>query len=381
MERHTIAPRADWQHKVEELGLIWHSDADGPYWDERAYYAFTLEEIDRIEAATETVHALFVEAGEWIAGDADALNVFGIPEYCHKAIKQAWHDEPPALNYGRFDFGYCGAGDPKLFEYNCDTPTSMLEAAVVQWEWKQELFPDLDQFNSLHERLIGRWAAIRSRLPDRRVWFTHVADAAHEDTITTTYMRDLASQAGLETHAVLIDDIGVDARGRVVDQDDQLISAMFKLYPWEWIVDEAYGPDIVRNLHRTVWIEPIWKMIWSNKAILQVLWSMFPGHPNLLAASVVREQIGESYVAKPFLAREGANIEVVEQGQTRARSTGGYREGLTMYQQLYPLRDFGAGYPVIGSWAVDGAAAGMGIREDGLITGNRARFVPHVIRG
>ncbi len=381
MERHTIAPRADWQRKVEELGLIWHSDADGPYWDERAYYAFTLEEIDRIEAATEAVHALFVEAGEWIAGDADALNVFGIPEYCHKAIKQAWHDEPPALNYGRFDFGYGGAGDPKLFEYNCDTPTSMLEAAVVQWEWKQELFPDLDQFNSLHERLIGRWAAIRSRLPDRRVWFTHVADAAHEDTITTTYMRDLASQAGLDTHAVLIDDIGVDARGRVVDQDDQLISAMFKLYPWEWIVDEAYGPDIVRNLHRTVWIEPIWKMIWSNKAILQVLWSMFPGHPNLLAASVVREQIGESYVAKPFLAREGANIEVVEQGQTRARSTGGYREGLTMYQQLYPLRDFGAGYPVIGSWAVDGAAAGMGIREDGLITGNRARFVPHVIRG
>jgi len=381
VERHTIAPRADWQRKVEEQGLIWHSDADGPYWDERAYYAFTLEEIDRIEAATEAVHALFVEAGEWIANDRDALDVFGIPEYCHKAIRQSWQNEPPALNYGRFDFGYNGAGDPKLFEYNCDTPTSMLEAAVVQWEWKQELFPELDQFNSLHERLIGRWAAIRSRLPDRRVWFTHVADAAHEDTITTTYMRDLAGQAGLETHAVLIDDIGVDARGRIVDQDDQLISALFKLYPWEWIVDEAYGPDIVRNLDRTIWIEPIWKMIWSNKAILQVLWAMFPGHPNLLAASVVRDQVGDSYVAKPFLAREGANIEVVEHGEVRARSSGAYREGLTLYQQLYPLRDFGAGYPVIGSWAVDGAAAGMGIREDGLITGNRARFVPHVIRG
>jgi glutathionylspermidine synthase len=257
----------------------------------------------------------------------------------------------------------------------------MLEAAVVQWDWKEACFPDLDQYNSLHEKLIGRWAAIRSRLPGQRVWFTHVADAAHEDTITTTYMRDLASQAGLETHAVLIDDIGVDAWGRIVDRDDQLISSIFKLYPWEWIVRESYAQDVIRHLPTTVWIEPIWKMLWSNKAILQVLWAMFPGHPNLLAASVVRERIGDSYVAKPFLAREGANIEVVRHGETLARSQGEYRDGLTMYQELYPMRDFGSGYPVLGCWVVDGAAAGMGIREDGLITGNRARFVPHVIRG
>lgn len=381
MERHSVAPRDDWQAAVEAQGLIWHSDADGPYWDESAYYAFTLAEIERFEEASEAVYQLFLEAGEWIVGHKDVLEQFGIPDYCHKAIRAAWRDEPPSLNYGRFDFGYNGAGDPKLFEFNCDTPTSMLEAAVVQWDWKEALFPELDQYNSLHEKLIGRWAALRSRLPGRQVWFTHVADAAHEDTITTTYMRDLASQAGLETHAVVIDDIGLDAAGRIVDHEDQLISAIFKLYPWEWIVRESYGPDIVRHLPSTVWIEPIWKMLWSNKAILQILWAMFPGHPNLLAASVVRDRIGESYVAKPFLAREGANIEVVRHGETLARSSGEYRDGLTMYQELYPMRDFGAGYPVLGCWVVDGAAAGMGIREDGLITGNRARFVPHVIRG
>jgi glutathionylspermidine synthase len=138
---------------------------------------------------------------------------------------------------------------------------------------------------------------------------------------------------------------------------------------------------VVRHLPDTAWMEPIWKMIWSNKAILQILWTMFPNHPNLLAASVRPERIGGSYVAKPFLAREGANIEVVDRGETLARTGGEYVEGLTMYQELYPLRDFGNGYPVIGSWVVDGEAAGMGLREDGLITGNRARFIPHVIRG
>ena len=381
MERHSVAPRDNWQQEVEALGLIWHGEADDLYWDERAYYAFTAEEIERIETATETVYQLFLQAGDRIVAEPELMELFGIPAYCHKAVKAAWRDEPPALNYGRFDFGYNGQGEPKLFEFNCDTPTSMLEAAVVQWEWKEALFPDLDQFNSLHEKLLGRWAAIRSRLPGQRIWFTHSTDPSHEDTITTTYMRDLAEQAGLETLAVVIDDIGLDAKGRIVDHEDQLITAMFKLYPWEWIVNEAYGPDIVKHLPTTAWIEPIWKMLWSNKAILQVLWGMFPGHDNLLAASVIRQDVGSSYVAKPFLAREGANIEIVERGRTLARTQGAYREGLTMYQQLYPLRDFGNGYPVIGSWVVDGEAAGMGLREDGLITGNRARFIPHVIRG
>jgi glutathionylspermidine synthase len=381
MERHAIAPRADWQAKVEAQGLIWHSEGDNPYWDESAYYSFTMAEIEMIEAATETLYDLFLEAGDKIVSNPELMELFGIPSFCHGPIKSAWKAEPPSLNYGRFDLGYNGIGEPKLFEFNCDTPTSMLEAAVVQWDWKEEVLPDLDQFNSLHEKLVARWAELRPRLFGQRVWFTHAADPSHEDTITATYMRDLAAQAGLETLAVLIDDIGLDPDGRILDREDQLITAIFKLYPWEWLVSEAYGQDIVRHLPDTAWIEPIWKMIWSNKAILQILWNMFPNHPNLLAASVRQERIGGTYVAKPFLAREGSNIEVVERGKTVARSQGEYKEGLMMYQEFYPLRDFGNGYPVLGSWIVDGEAAGMGIREDGLITGNRARFVPHVIRG
>ena len=381
MQRHGAQPRPDWQAEVEAQGLIWHGAGDDHYWDERAYYSFTGEEIDRIEAATETVHGLYVEAGERLVNDPAMMTAFGIPDYCHAAIRETWNEEPAALNYGRFDFGYSGSGEPKLFEYNCDTPTSMLEAAVIQWDWKQALFPELDQFNSLHEKLIARWAELAPYLPGQRAWFTHSDDPSHEDTITTTYMRDLAAQAGIETLAVVIDDIGVDAEGRIVDQEDQLISAIFKLYPWEWIVREAYGPQIVEHLPQTLWIEPIWKMLWSNKAMLALLWDMFPGHPNLLAASSVREKIGPSYVAKPFLAREGSNIEIVAAGETLARTMGDYGGGPTLYQQLYPMRDFGEGYPVLGCWVVDGEAAGMGIREDGLITGNRARFLPHVIRG
>lgn len=381
MERHAATPRTGWPAIVEAEGLLWHS-ADGQlYWDEGGYYSFTLAEIERIEAAAEALYALFLEAGDRIVGDPALLDRFGIPDWCHGAIAAAWRGGAPALDYGRFDFGYDGHGEPKLFEFNCDTPTSMLETAIIQWTWKETLFPDLDQFNSLHEKLIDRWAAIAPQLPGGRVWFTHTADPAHEDTITTTYMRDVAAQAGLDTFGVVIDDIGLDAEGRTVDGDDRLISAIFKLYPWEWIIGERYGPDIVRRLDTSFWIEPIWKMVWSNKAILPLLWEMFPGHPNLLAAAWRAEDVGSSYVAKPILAREGANIAVVDRGRTLAATPGAYRDGGIVYQQLYRLRDFGSGYPVLGCWMVDGEPAGLGIREDGLITGNSARFLPHVIRG
>ena len=379
MKRLNVTPRDGWQGLVEAQGLIWHTDPTGVYWDESACYSFTLAEIEAIEAATEEVQHLYLEAGERIAGDERLLSLCGIPASYHDAVRHAWRAQGPALDYGRFDFGYVGQGPPKLFEFNCDTPTSMLETAVVQWEWKEDVFPRADQLNSLHERLIARWQELAPVLPGGRAWFTHFGDAAHEDTITTTYMRDLAMQAGLETRAVLIDQIGIDAQGRIVDQDDLLISALFKLYPWEWLAVEDFGARILPHLATTHWIEPVWKMMWSNKAVLAVLWDMFPGHPNLLPASLDPARLTGSYVSKPVLAREGANIELVEAGRVSARSGGDYSRRRLLYQQLYPLRDFGKGYPVLGSWIVAGTAAGLGIREDGLITGNRARFIPHII--
>ncbi|WP_375383021.1 glutathionylspermidine synthase family protein [uncultured Sphingomonas sp.] len=381
MIRRTITPRVDWQAKVEALGLIWHTVDGRPYWDESACYSFTLAQIEEIEAATAELYRLFLEAGQHVVDRPDLLASFGIPAFCHDAIRRAWNDEPPALNFGRFDLGYDGKGPPKLFEFNCDTPTSLLEAAVVQWAWKEEVFPALDQFTSLHDRLVAKWCDLNPHLHGF-LHFAHVADAAGEDTITTSYLRDTAAAAGLTTLPIVMADIGWHADERqFVDLEERPILAVFKLYPWEWLVDEAFGPQLVQSLDRTLWLEPIWKMIWSNKAILPVLWKLFPHHPNLLGAS--REPpAGADAVAKPLLAREGANVSVRKAGAVIAQTGGDYGAAGFVYQELYPLPETAPGcFPVIGSWIVDGEPAGMGIREDGLITGNTARFVPHVIEG
>ena len=66
---------------------------------------------------------------------------------------------------GRFDLAFDGVGPPKLLEYNADTPTSLLEAAVIQWQWLQDCHPKSDQFNSIHERLIKLWKDLAKYLP------------------------------------------------------------------------------------------------------------------------------------------------------------------------------------------------------------------------
>jgi glutathionylspermidine synthase len=50
MRRHTIAPRANWEQKVAEAGLTWHT-GEQIYWNESAYYEFTAKEVDALEQA------------------------------------------------------------------------------------------------------------------------------------------------------------------------------------------------------------------------------------------------------------------------------------------------------------------------------------------
>jgi glutathionylspermidine synthase len=379
MQRHAIAPRPDWQAKVESLGFVWHSADAQAYWSEGTYYTLSLAETDRIAAASEDLHQMFIAAGEAVVS-RNLFARFGIPDWCVPLITRAWEAEPPALNYGRFDLGLDRDGVPRLFEYNCDTPTALVEAALVQWFWKEDVLPASDQYNRIHEALVERWQTIAPALPGGLVHFAHVADSAGEDTLTTAYMMDLAREAGLQAERLVMQDIGWAGGldGGFFDQAGQPIASLYKLYPWEWLVAEPFGRNIASDPRGTRWIEPIWKMLWSNKAILPLLWQLYPDHPNLLGASFDPPPHGRDHVIKPMLGREGANVSIVRDGQIVAATPGRY-DGPVIYQQFCDMPDHAGNYPVIGSWMVDGTCVGVGIREGGRITGNTNRFVPHVI--
>jgi glutathionylspermidine synthase len=392
MRRHTLEPRRDWKSKVERVGLTYHSlDNGSPYWDESAYWEFSAAEIDRLEAATAEIQRLALAAGDAIL-ERDWLGRMQIPAKAAAYIRETWQSEPPAL-YGRLDLAYNGR-QIKLLEYNADTPTCLVEAAVAQWYWLEECFPEADQFNSLHEKLVAKW---KDLLPyvSQPVYFAH--DGGEEDGMTIAYLRDTAHQAGLKTSALGMRQLGWDsAGGRFVDGHGSELRTIFKLYPWEWMLGDAFGDHALQTMNaasqkpvagKVQWIEPIWKMMWANKALLAILWELYPNHELLLPAYLDGPHAMQNYVRKPLVGREGAGVQVfrnwAEEGDVAKANEldsraagGGY-----VYQAMAPMAQADGNTAVFGSWLVDGEPAGMGIREsDGLITNNFSRFVPHLFR-
>ena len=356
--------------------------ADGsqrPYWDESVHYVFDMDEILSMEADVELLHSMCLEAVDNVVL-TERYRDFGIPEWTWPHIAESWRRHDPHI-YGRFDLRYDGSSPVKLLEYNADTPTSLLEASILQWHWKTDVFPDDDQWNSLHEKLVERWSEIGGQLPSKEVHFTWSAgDATGEDHVTTAYLQETAAEAGLDTVGLAIEDIGWDPLlKRFVDLEEARLKTVVKLYPWEWMVEDEFGHHAVESLPATMWVEPLWKMLLSNKALLAVLWEMHPGHPNLLPAFLDDPGFLTEYVRKPRLGREGANIQVVAPG-TETETSGVYGAEGYVYQMFDPLPEFDGYRPALGAWVVGDLAAGLGIRESaGLITDDGAAFVPHRI--
>jgi glutathionylspermidine synthase len=367
MRRIACPERDDWRTTAEACGFDFHTIDGERYWDERGYYAFTLQQIEQeIEAPTGEIDAMCLELVSCAIDDDEYL----------RRLKSL---------YGRLDIHFDGHGPAKLLEYNADTPTSIFEAAVFQWTWLEQaiergIIPaHADQFNSIHERLIEGWKKLGK---GRYLHLTGITGDA-EDAGTLAYLEDTAAQAGLATTMIDIEDIGWrEEGGGFVDLDNRDIEFAFKLYPWEWMFHDAFGAKLQEAPTR--WIEPPWKAVLSNKGILPLLWEMFPHHPNLLPAFFEDDpraaELGATFVRKPLYSREGANVALISEGVPFAAHEGPYGAEGFVRQAFAPLRNFSGQYPVLGSWLVDHTPCGLSIREDqNPITGNTSRFLPHAI--
>lgn len=373
MKRHLIKPRADYQKKIEELGFDFHGD----YWREEAYYSFSASEIDSLEVATAEAYRMYCDTAAYLIEEKPELleRYLQLPPEVVERIRDSWDRDELSL-YGRFDFLIDREGVPRILEFNADTPTSLLEASVIQWQWKEEMFPKADQFNGIHEGLVASW---RDIFPEGGA--VHFAGSLedHEDTGTLQYLASTAMEAGCSTRVLDVNDLILND-GRFTDPSGEAVERCFKLYPWEWMVDES--PD--GCLAEVQWIEPIWKLVMSNKAILSTLFELFPDSPYVLPCYMSRPRQGR-FCKKPVFSREGHNVSVVdlrewEEMVRLAETPGDYNRGAYVYQQYVEPVSYEDRYPVIGSWIVGGEPAGMGIRENRTeITDNLSEFVPHII--
>ncbi|BBI53646.1 hypothetical protein HORIV_60670 [Vreelandella olivaria] len=101
-----------------------------------------------------------------------------------------------------------------------------------------------DQYNSIQERLINAMAHLGDRIEARTLYFSCIKENT-EERATVHYLQDVAVQAGLKAPFIYMEDIGIHPGAEhFVDLDNQPIHALFKLYPWEEMADDAFGEVI-----------------------------------------------------------------------------------------------------------------------------------------
>jgi glutathionylspermidine synthase len=191
----------------KEIGFAF-ADIDGKYWDETLAAEFSQDEVNILEQAAQECHEMALSATKTLieSGNDQHLIDIGIPQNMIPLIRQSWERKEPSF-YGRFDFALNFEGGklvPKCYEYNADTPTSLFEASIVQWQWLQDLgLPD--QFNFIHEQLTehltGLFDGKKVKLSADASFYLTCEDSK-EDLATIRYLQDVISEIGVATNLI-----------------------------------------------------------------------------------------------------------------------------------------------------------------------------------
>ncbi len=367
------------------------------------YYQITPEAADALEIASDELHLMFMQATDYVLAHPTLLTQFGLPEAILPKIRKSWENRTNQLITSRFDFAMSAEG-LKVYEYNCDSASCYMEVGKVQGKWLQhnEVKGGVDAGDKLFKKLVKAWKKCEID------GLVHVLqDNDPEETYHALFMKSAIEAAGYTCELIQgLDSLRKTKSGDVIDENGNTLRWIWKTWAWETALDDLRFADVITNeinetttettnannhdlplnladvlLNDHIMVfEPLWTLIPSNKAILPVLWRMFPNHPYLLNADyALNDELKDNgYVSKPIVGRCGANIQLVSSdSKTLAEKTGYFDDRPMIYQQLFTLPKIDKQYVQISTFTAQGHYAGCGIRVDSsMIIGKDSDCLP-----
>ena len=180
---------------LERVGLQWHTDPDGsPYISDEVILISEKEAENYYQAANE-IYNMMIEAGEYIIQN-NLFNELEIPFNLIDIIKISWENDEHWHLYGRFDFaGGVDGKEIKLIEFNSDTPTGLVETAVIQWLILKYNDFEEKQFNNVYETILNNFKQLDT---SKKILFSSY-DGSLEEIETVKLLENIAKDAGFET--------------------------------------------------------------------------------------------------------------------------------------------------------------------------------------
>jgi glutathionylspermidine synthase len=372
MRRVTFQPRSDWKTLIENQGCVWHLQDGICSWNEGIAYILKADEVAELKRTAEEVHALYLKAAEHVLRHS-LWNRCGIANEWIPILRQSYERGDWSLS-GRFDFMMDENGQMRLIEYNPDAALTLVETMVIQREWQRTQSPELSQWNDLRRSLVESWriSGIQHVHCAWRPRFSEVAGTAH-------LMAGIIREAGLDATLLALHSIGWNKRSQsFVDADDQEIACCWKIYPWDWMLNEPFSKYLKETNCR--FVEPVWRHLLSSKTMLVLLWELFPDHPALLPCFDSDPPEAGKWVSKPIFGREGHNILIRSGADVLQQTKGDFSKQKMIHQQMAVSPRFDGHMPQFGVWMVGRDAIGLGMREDqGLIIQGHSLCTPHAV--
>ena len=355
--------------------------------DQHRFFTISDTGAQTIEHATNELHGLFMHATDYVLQHPELLKKFNLPEVVLSKIRQSWDNRLNQLITSRFDFALTPWG-LKVYEYNCDSASCYMESGKVQGKWGKHFGVKLgvDAGQDLFKDLVKAW-----RKSDVKGMVHILQDDEAEEHYHALFMKGVIEAAGYECRIIIgLSELRWQSDGSIIDGHGDTLNFVWKTWSWETALDqirqeceseqpqsETFEPlwqagevprlvDVLLRKHIMVF-EPLWTLIPSNKAILPVLWSLFPNHPYLLNTSfeLSDELMETGYVVKPIVGRCGANIQLIDdQKNLLAQTDGHFMAQDQIYQQLFALPKVSDYYVQICSFTAAGKYAGAGVRVD-----------------
>lgn len=368
--------------------------------DRSRYFMVSRTAIEKLEKATNELHGMFMHATDYVLEHHELLKFFNLPTAIIPKIKQSWNNRLNEIITSRFDFSMTRDGI-KVYEYNCDSASCYMEAGKVQGKWARHFGVNegVDAGRELFTELVKAWK--KSQAKD----LVHILrDNDPEEKYHAFFMQDAIETAGIRAKVVdQLESLSWGDDGEVLDADGESIRWVWKTWAWETALDQirdecdkfdrsnqVFQPEMQIGkplrlsdvlLHKKIMVfEPMWSLIPSNKAILPVLWALFPNHPLLLNSSFefIEDLSHTGYVKKPIVGRCGANISLYDNlDRTLEGTEGNFDNQPTIYQQLFPLPNVNNLYTQICTFTAAGLFAGANVRVDkNMIIKNESDCLP-----
>jgi len=379
---------------LESIGFVWHTDSDNSSYISDELVIISQTEAEAFYEATNELYNMFTNAGQYVI-DNDLFHELNIPFNLVEVIKESWENDVHWHLYSRFDLAGGIDGKPiKLIEFNADTPTSLFETAIIQWAiLKKNGLDESSQFNNLYEALKDNFKRIITLYSDIekfdeyysnlgwKILFSSIS-SSNEDINTTKLLQHIANEAGFNTDFEFIENVNFSDDG--IFKEDNLFEFYFKLIPWEDIgIQESELALILTEIikeKKAIIFNPAYTLIFQSKAIMKILWDLYPNHPLLLETSY-EPLIGKKYVEKRAFGREGANTKIINSDGSIDEETNGEYEGhKAIYQEYveFPKDENGNFYQAGVFYSYEACA--LGFRRGGKILNNMSKFVGHMIK-